>query len=350
MSDEGFGRRLTEFSHGAGCGCKLGPAALGDVLARLTPPSHPDLLVGTDTGDDAAVWRIAPDRALVATTDFFTPIVDDPRTWGAIAATNAVSDVYAMGGTPLFALNLVCWPSTGDTALGTDVLAEVLVGGADVGAKCGFAVVGGHTVDDPEPKYGLAVVGEVHPDRVLTNAGLRPGDALVLTKPLGVGVLTTAIKKGHAAPERVDAAVTVMTTPNADASRAALDAGSTGCTDVTGYGLLGHLTKMTVASGVDAHVDVAAVPVLDGVRELVAAGVVPGGTRRNREWVTDRVRTGSFGEPDVLLLADAQTSGGLLFGAEPERADAAVEALRTQGHPAARIGTVERGTGLVHLR
>ncbi len=347
MSGNGSVRRLTEFSHGAGCGCKLGPAALGDVLARLTPPTHPDLLVGTDTGDDAAVWRIAPDRALVATTDFFTPIVDDPRTWGAIAATNAVSDVYAMGGTPLFALNLVCWPSE---ALPPETLAEVLAGGADVGAKCGFAVVGGHTVDDPEPKYGLAVIGEVHPDRVLTNAGLRPGDALVLTKPLGVGVLTTAIKKGHAPAERVDAAVAVMTTPNADAARAALDAGATGCTDVTGYGLLGHLVKMTAASGVDATIDVASVPVLDGVRELVADGVVPGGTRRNREWVADRVRPGAYDEADVLLLADAQTSGGLLFGAEPERADAAVAALREQGHPAARIGTVAAGTGLVHLQ
>ncbi len=347
MSDRGSGRRLTEFSHGAGCGCKLGPGALTDVLARLAPPTHPDLLVGTDTGDDAAVWRIAADRALVATTDFFTPIVDDPRVWGAIAATNAVSDVYAMGGTPLFALNLVCWPSE---QLPGSMLADVLAGGADVGAKCGFAVVGGHTVDDPEPKYGLAVIGEVHPDRMLTNAGLRPGDALVLTKPLGLGVLSTAIKRGQAAPDRVEAAVTVMTTPNADASRAALDAGATGCTDVTGYGLLGHLVKMTAASGVDARVDVDAVPVLDGVRALLADGVVPGGTRRNREWVADRVRSGSSDETDVLLLADAQTSGGLLFGAEPERAAAAVAALREQGHPAARIGTVERGTGLVHLR
>ena len=339
-------RRLTEFSHGAGCGCKLGPGRLAEVLAGLTPVTHPDLIVGTETGDDAAVWRLSADRALVATTDFFTPIVDDPRTWGAIAATNAVSDVYAMGGTPLFALNLVCWPSE---ELPGSVLAEVLDGGADVGRRCGFAVVGGHTVDDPEPKYGLAVVGEVHPDRVLTNAGLRPGDALVLTKPLGVGVVSTAIKTGRADPDLVTQAITLMTTPNADASRAAVDSGATGCTDVTGYGLLGHLIKMVVASGVDAHLDVAAVPVLDGVRELIAAGVVPGGTRRNREWVADRVQLGGHGEDRALLLADAQTSGGLLFGADPARADEAVAALRAQGHTAARVGTVEPGRGTIHL-
>ncbi|ANY07934.1 selenide, water dikinase SelD [Pseudonocardia sp. HH130630-07] len=337
-------RRLTEYSHGAGCGCKLGPAQLTEVLAGVTPPSHPDLLVGTDTGDDAAVWRLSAERALVATTDFFTPIVDDPRTWGAIAATNAVSDVYAMGGTPLFALNLVCWPSS---ELGPDVLAEVLSGGSDVGRACGFAVVGGHTVDDPEPKYGLAVVGEVHPDRVLTNAGLRPGDALVLTKPIGIGVVTTAVKRG--VPAAVDAAVAAMTTPNADAAAAALAAGATGCTDVTGYGLLGHLTKMTVASGVDARLDAAAVPLLDGVAGLVADGVVPGGTLRNRQWIEDRIVRAGASDDELVLLSDAQTSGGLLFGAAPEAADAAVARLRAQGHPAAVIGSVTAGSGMVHV-
>ncbi|MEQ3554204.1 selenide, water dikinase SelD [Pseudonocardia nematodicida] len=348
MSETVTRRRLTEFSHGAGCGCKLGQARLDAALAGLVPPSHPDLLVGTDTGDDAAVWRLSADRALVATTDFFTPIVDDPRTWGAIAATNAVSDVYAMGGTPLFALNLVCWPSDD---LGPEVLTEVLAGGAEIGRNCGFAVVGGHTIDDPEPKYGLAVIGEVHPDRVLTNAGLRPGDALVLTKPLGIGVISTAVKRG--VPADVDAAVAAMTTPNADAAVAAREAGAGGCTDVTGYGLLGHLAKMAAASGVDARVDVAAVPVLDGVRELIAGGVVPGGTRRNREWVADRI-AGEVTEDEVLLLADAQTSGGLLFGAAPDAADAAVAWLRGRGHRAARIGAVtegggNEGGGTVHL-
>jgi selenide,water dikinase len=195
-------RRLTQFSHGAGCACKLAPGLLADVLASLAPARDPDLLVGTETGDDAAVWRLDADRALVATTDFFTPLVDDPRTWGRIAAQNAVSDVYAMGGRPLFALNLVAWPSS---ELPVSLLAEVLAGGAEIGAESGFAVVGGHSVDDPEPKYGLAVVGEVHPGRVLTNRGLRDGDALVLTKALGVGVATTAIKAATAPPEVAEA-------------------------------------------------------------------------------------------------------------------------------------------------
>jgi selenide, water dikinase len=336
-------RPLTRFSHGAGCGCKLAPAVLAEVLRTLTPPSHPDLLVGTETGDDAAVWRIDADRALVATTDFFTPVVDDARTWGRVAAQNAVSDVWAMGGRPLFALNLVAWPST---ELPAAMLAEVLAGGAEIGAESGFAVVGGHSIDDAEPKYGLAVVGEVHPDRVLTNTGLRDGDALVLTKALGVGIATTAIKAGTATDALAAAAVASMTASNGPASRAALDAGATGCTDVTGFGLLGHLTKMAAASGVDAEIDVATVPFLDGVRALAEAGTAPGGSRRNRDWVAPSVDPGRYGEVDVLLLADAQTSGGLLFGAAPDRAAAAVAAL---GPPAAVIGRVRTGTGRVAL-
>jgi selenide, water dikinase len=338
------GPRLTQFSHGAGCGCKLGPALVAELLATMTPPSSPDLLVGTETGDDAAVWRLDADRALVATTDFFTPVVDDARTWGRIAAQNAVSDVYAMGGRPLFALNLVAWPAE---QLGTALLAEVLAGGAEIGAESGFAVVGGHSVDDPEPKYGLAVVGEVHPERILTNAGLRAGDTLVLTKALGVGVATTAIKTGAASPAVLDAAVASMTASNAAAARAAVAAGATGCTDVTGYGLLGHLAKMAAASGVDAEIELAAVPFLAGTRELAAAGAIPGGSRRNRDWVAPHVDAGSYGELDVLLLADAQTSGGLLFGAAPDRAAAAAAAL---GPPAAVIGRTRPGTGRIHLR
>jgi selenide,water dikinase len=309
-----------------------------------TPSSHPDLLVGTETGDDAAVWRLDAGRALVATTDFITPVVDDARTWGRIAATNAVSDVYAMGGRPLFALNLVAWPAD---ELSTELLSEVLTGGAEVGAECGFAVVGGHTVDDPEPKYGLAVVGEVHPNRILTNTGLRDGDLLVLTKALGVGVATTAIKQGRASAELVDAAVASMTVSNAAAAAAALAAGATGATDVTGFGLLGHLARMLSASGMDAELDVAAVPVLSGVRELVSAGVLPGGSRRNRDWVADRLDAQGVGELDVLVLADAQTSGGLLFGAAP---DAAAQAVATLGEPAAVIGRVDAGAGRITLR
>lgn len=281
----------------------------------------------------------------MATTDFLTPVVDDPRTWGRIAAQNAVSDVYAMGGRPLFALNLVAWPRE---ELPLSLLAEVMAGGAEIGVESGFAVVGGHSVDDPEPKYGLAVVGEVHPDRILTNTGLRDGDALVLTKALGIGVATTAIKAGTVPPALLAAAVDSMTASNAAAARAALDAGATGCTDVTGFGLLGHLAKMAAASGVDAEIDVSAVPFLPGVRALAAAGTVPGGSRRNLDWVTpDLDAAADVHALDVLLLADAQTSGGLLFGAVPAEAAAAVAAL---GAPAAVIGRVRTGAGRITLR
>ncbi len=280
----------------------------------------------------------------MATTDFLTPVVDDPRTWGRIAAQNAVSDVYAMGGRPLFALNLVAWPSS---ELPMWMLAEVMAGGSEIGAESGFAVVGGHSVDDPEPKYGLAVIGEVHPDRILTNAGLRDGDALVLTKALGIGVVTTAIKAGTAPNALAAAAVASMTASNAAAARAAVGAGATGCTDVTGYGLLGHLAKMVAASGVDAEIDVAAVPFLDGARELAAAGYMPGGSRRNRDWVAPMLDTGGVDELGILLLADAQTSGGLLFGATPERA---AEAVRALAGAAAVIGTVRAGQGRIALR
>ena len=347
MSDQPAVGRLTQFSHGAGCACKLAPGLLADLLTALTPPTAPELLVGTETGDDAAVWRLDADRALVATTDFFTPLVDDARTWGRIAAQNAVSDVYAMGGRPLFALNLVAWPSS---ELPTSLLVDVLAGGAEIAAEGGFVVVGGHSVDDPEPKYGLAVVGEVHPDRILRNSGLRDGDALVLTKPLGIGITTTAIKAGTAPDDLVAAAVASMTASNSAAARAAVAAGATGCTDVTGFGLLGHLLKMATASGVDAVLDIAAVPVLSGARALAESGFLPGGSRRNRDWVAASVDAGGYSEIDVLLLADAQTSGGLLFGAEPARARAAVAELAAAGVSAAVIGEVRAGTGRITLR
>jgi selenide,water dikinase len=284
----------------------------------------------------------------VVTTDFITPVVDDPHTWGRIAAANAVSDVYAMGGRPLFALNLLAWPAA---ELPISMLAEVLAGGARVGAECGFAVVGGHSVDDPVPKYGLAVVGEVRPDRILTNRGLRPGDVLVLTKPLGTGIVATAIKRGMAPPEVAAAATASMTATNGPASTAALAAGASGATDVTGFGLLGHLAKMAEASTVDAVVELSAVPFLPGVRPLAAGGVVPGGSRRNLAWVAPRLDLAAgVDELDVLLLADAQTSGGLLFGAGPEAAAAAVAELAAAGLTAAAIGTVRGGTGRLLIK
>ena len=339
-------RRLTEFSHGAGCGCKLGPGDLTEVLARLRPQVHPNLIVGAETGDDAAVWRLDAERALVLTTDFFTPLVDDARVWGRIAAANAVSDVYAMGGRPLIALNLVAWNRD---ELPLELLGEVLSGAAEIAEEAGFLIVGGHSVDDPEPKYGLAVVGEVHPDRILTNAGLRPGQSLVLTKPLGVGIVTTAVKRGLASDELADAAIASMTLVNAEASLAALDAGATGATDVTGFGFLGHLRKMAEQSGVNVTIRTSAVPVLDGVRALAEADVVPGGTKRNLAWVEQVLDRDGVDDTTVLLLADAQTSGGLLFGAEPAAADEAVARLRATGHDAAVVGEVVDGPGRMRL-
>ena len=316
------------------------------MLRRVSPSDHPDLLVGLDTGDDAAVWRLDDTRALVVTVDYITPLVDDARTWGRIAAANAASDVYAMGGRPLLGLNLVGWNRD---ELSLDLLGDVIEGAAGLAREAGFVIVGGHSVDDPEPKFGLVVVGEVAPDRFLTNAGFRDGQSLVLTKPLGVGVIATAIKAGDASPDVIDAAVASMTMLNAAAADAALAAGAAGATDVTGFGLLGHLAKAAEASGVDARIDTEAVPVLAGAWPLAAGGVVPGGSRRNLEWVSDRLETGVVDDTTVLLLADAQTSGGLLFGADPDAADAAVASLRASGHTAAVIGTTTAGTGRISL-
>jgi selenide,water dikinase len=317
------------------------------VLRRLTPVAHPDLLVGADTGDDAAVWRISPDRALVLTTDFITPVVDDARTWGRIAAANSASDVYAMGGRPFLALNIVGWNTD---ELSVDVLGQVLSGAEEAAAEGGWLTVGGHTVDDPEPKFGLVVIGEVHPDRLLTNSGLQPGQALVLTKPLGVGVATTALKKGVADAATVDAAVASMVRLNDRAAHVAVEAGATGATDVTGFGLLGHLGRMAGESGVDVALDVGAVPLLPGVVELANDGHVPGGSRRNLDWAREQLDVGGVEDVLVTLLADAQTSGGLVFGAEPQAAEDAVTLLRTEGHEAAVVGTVSAGGGRIRLR
>ena len=253
--------KLTSLSHGAGCACKVPAALLAPLVATLPRSSDPNLLVGTETSDDAGVYRLRDDLALVQTVDFFTPIVDDPYDFGRIAATNALSDIYAMGGRPLSALNLVAW-SVAD--LGAEMLGEVLRGGSDVVRAAGAAIVGGHTIDDPEPKYGLAVTGVIHPDEVITNAGGRAGDALVLTKPVGAGAVTTSLKKGLASDEVLAAAVEVMTTLNADAATAARAAGAHGMTDVTGFGLLGHLHELALASGMSAEVDAKAVPAIAG--------------------------------------------------------------------------------------
>jgi len=333
--------RLTAFSHAAGCGCKLSPADLRTVLGLVRgseTPADPDLLVGFDTADDAAVYRLRDDLAIVVTTDFFTPIVDDPYDWGRIAATNALSDVYAMGGAPLLALNLVGWPRDG---LPFELFARVLEGGAAAATAAGCLIAGGHSIDDAEPKYGLAVVGTVDPGRVLTNAGARPGDVLVLTKPIGLGVISTAVKREIASPELLAIAVSVMTTLNDTARDAALAVGVNAATDVTGFGLLGHLRELCVASGTGAVVHATAVPVIEGVRELIGAGMVAGGTQRNHAFVAEDVDFGDLTLPNQLLLADAQTSGGLLLSVPEDRADRLLDACRTRGTmAAAAIGVV----------
>ncbi|WP_019806935.1 selenide, water dikinase SelD [Saccharomonospora halophila] len=306
--------RLTQYAHGGGCACKIPPGELEQVVSGLvgTGPARPagELLVGLDDGDDAAAVRLDGERAIVSTTDFFTPVVDDPYDWGRIAAANALSDVYAMGGTPVVAVNLLCWPRE---TLPFDLAAETLRGGAAVCAEAGCHLAGGHSVDDPEPKYGLAVTGVAEADRLLRNDTGRAGQPLSLTKPLGVGVLNTRHK---ATGETFDEAIAVMTTLNADAARAASAAGIGCATDVTGFGLLGHLAKLARASGVTAVVDAAAVPVLDAARDAVREGYVSGGTRRNLDWVRPHTDLTGVDDATALLLADAQTSGGLLLAGE----------------------------------
>ncbi|MGX4694222.1 selenide, water dikinase SelD [Streptomyces sp. JNUCC 63] len=310
--------RLTQFAHGGGCACKIPPGELEDVLGGLSAalPAAGDtpLLVGLATGDDAAVVTLpargGAAQAVVATADFFTPVVDDPYDWGRIAAANALSDVYAMGGRPVLAVNLLAWPRD---VLPFDLAREVLRGGLEVAAEAGCHVGGGHSVDDPEPKYGMAVTGLADPERLLRNDAGCPGLPLTLTKPLGLGVLNNRHK---ATGERFAQAVATMVALNRDACAAALAAGASCATDVTGFGLLGHLHKLARASGVTAVVDTAAVPYLDGAREAVRDGYVSGGTRRNLEWVAPHTDFGDTDSDTRLLLADAQTSGGLLVAGE----------------------------------
>ncbi|SNC73532.1 selenophosphate synthase [Kytococcus aerolatus] len=322
-------KRLTQYAHGGGCACKIPPGELEQAVAGLrnqfatgtsaaatpdTPgtPTGPaaEVLVGLDDGDDAAVVLLSPDKAVVSTADFFTPVVDDPVDWGRIAAANALSDIYAMGGTPVMAINLVGWPRE---VLPPELLTEVLRGGLEVATRAACPVIGGHSIDNPEPIYGMAATGTVHPDRLLRNDAAAAGLPISLTKPLGLGVLNNHHKStGTLHPE----AVAVMTTLNDVASRAAVDAGARAATDVTGFGLLGHLFKMCRASGVAARIDAAAVPYVPGAREALAAGHVPGGSRRNLDWVAPHLAAEGIAEEELILLADAQTSGGLLVVGE----------------------------------
>ena len=350
LSDADGGEyKLTHYTHGLGCACKLRPQALEEVLAALPLPTDPAVLVGTETSDDAAVYRLSDEVAIVQTVDFFTPIVDDAYWFGAISAANSLSDIYAMGARPLFGLNIVCFPSN---RLPMRVLHQILQGALDKAAEAGVSIIGGHTVDDTEPKFGLAVTGIVHPDRVVRNSTARPGDALVLTKPLGVGIISTAIKRGLVLGNESTAreAAELMATLNRAAAEAMLKVGAHACTDVTGFGLLGHLREMTAGSGVDVTLHAHTVPTLPAAWTLAGADVVPGGTLNNLAHVGPHV-TFSPGVSRVaqLILSDAQTSGGLLISLAGDRADDLLAALRARGvSDAARIGQVT-GPGPGHI-
>jgi selenide,water dikinase len=330
--------RLTSLSHGAGCGCKLPARELHEILGRLELPADERVIVGLRTGDDAGLVRISDELALVQTVDFFTPVVDDPRAFGAIAAANALSDVYAMGGRPLSALSIVGFPLE---RLGEAVLEEILAGAIEIVSSAGAALVGGHSIDDPEPKFGLAVTGLVDPSRAVTNSGGQPGDVLFLSKPLGTGAIVTAAQHDEVEERTLSVAVKVMGTLNEAASRRAVEAGAHAMTDVSGFGLLGHLHTLALQSEVRAELDADAVPALAAGAGLLRSGQgISSGTRRNLEWATEQF---AFFSPTVpewrcLLLADATTSGGIL-AAVPEAGARALE-----GAPIGRLVEGQPGT------
>jgi len=315
---------------------------LGQVLGALPPIVDPNVLNAASSRDDAAVYRIAPDRALVATVDFFTPIVDDPTDFGAIAAANSVSDVYAVGARPLFALGITAFPRQ---KLDTGLLEKIVAGGANKMAEAGIAVVGGHSVDDAEPKFGYAVIGEVHPDHIVDHEGASAGDVLFLTKPLGSGLIATAIKRGLCPPSVEREAVKLMLMLNRRASEAMLAAGATAATDITGYGLIGHLAN--IAGGAD--IDLQAVPFLEGVRDLAERDLFPDGSRRNYQAYREQVDWGGIAELDQLMLCDAQTSGGLLVAIPADHAAEFESALAAEPFRAVRIGTIN-GRGSIRVR
>ncbi len=332
--------RLTQFAKRAGCAAKQPPGYLLSLLGSLPPITDPNVLIGNATADDAAVYKLSGELALVLTTDFFTPIVDGPYDFGAIAAANALSDVYAMGGVPLAALSIVGFP---DAALPPEVLVEILRGAADKAAEAGIAIVGGHTIKAEEPIFGLAVVGRIAPDRVLSNDKAQAGDVLILTKPLGLGIITTAAKNGEDSLGAINDAIRLMKTLNRAASEEMCRAGVHALTDVTGFGLLGHLRNMVAASKVGARVLIDRVPVLPAARQYVLAGVAPGGTHANHRFLADIVTYGDgITKPEQLLLCDAHTSGGLLAAAAPDNAESLLAALHARGLvEAAAIGTME---------
>ncbi|CAM4343144.1 selenide, water dikinase SelD [Paenibacillus alkaliterrae] len=331
--------KLTSLSSKGGCGCKIGPADLSEVLRKLPlSDPNPNLLVGLDTSDDAGVYKLNDELALVQTLDFFTPIVDDPYAFGQVAAANAISDIYAMGGKPLTVLNIVAFPIH---TLDKQVLTDILRGAADKVKEAGATLVGGHSIDDKEPKFGLAVTGLVHPGKVRTNAGAKPGDKLILTKPIGVGILTTSIKKDQLSEEEITRVIGVMATLNKAAAETMEPYDIHACTDVTGFGLLGHASEMAKGSGVGIHIAKGQVPVLPRVRELAEAGFVPGGTKNNYAHLEGSVTfSEQLDQIDQWILCDAVTSGGLLISVQSEQAEILLDKLRAEGVDAHLIGEV----------
>lgn len=332
--------KLTSLTAKGGCGCKIGPGQLSGILASLPlTERNPNVLVGTETSDDAGVYKLTEDLALVQTVDFFTPIVDDPYDFGQVAAANALSDVYAMGGTPLTALNIVAFPVG---TLDSVILSEILRGAGEKLREAGAALVGGHSIDDPEPKFGLAVTGTVHPDRILTNAGAKPGDRLIVTKPIGVGILTTAIKRDQLDPEQIRQVTRVMATLNKKAAEIMAGYEVHACTDVTGFGLLGHTLEMARGSQTGIVLDRRRVPVLPKAKELAERGTIPGGTKNNFRHVEGSVEFApSLDEYERYVLCDAVTSGGLLIAVDASDAEALLAALHEGGvEDAAMIGEV----------
>ena len=330
--------KLTQYTHGLGCACKLRPQLLEEVLQGLPVPHDERILVGTETADDAAVFAVSDELALVQTVDFFTPIVDDPYEFGAISAANSLSDIYAMGGTPLFALSIVAFPGN---RLPMSVLGSILKGAADKAEEAGIAIIGGHTVDDTEPKFGLAVTGSLARDKIRTNAGARPGDALILTKPIGTGILSTALKQGALSSADARPAVEWMSKLNRVAAEVMLQTGANACTDVTGFGLLGHLLGMMRGSGTSALIHADMVPLIDKAQKLAASGIIPGGTRSNMSYTAGSVSYAKhISEVTRALLNDAQTSGGLLVSLPQSRAGAYLKAMQERGELAVQIGEV----------
>lgn len=331
--------KLTSLSSKGGCGCKIGPADLSQVIRMLPPAvSDPNLLVGLDTSDDAGVYRLNDELALVQTLDFFTPIVNDPYSFGQVAAANALSDIYAMGGKPLTALNIVAFPIS---TLDKQILADIMRGAGDKLKEAGATLVGGHSIDDKEPKFGLAVTGLVHPEKVRTNAGAKPGDKLILTKPIGVGILTTSLKNNLLSDEEITRVTNVMTTLNKTAAETMESYNVHACTDVTGFGLLGHASEMAKGSGNGLKIIKDQVPILPRVRELAEAGSVPGGTKNNFAHLQGSVTfPETMDQIDQWILCDAVTSGGLLISVAGEQAEALLSDLQKAGVKASLIGEV----------